>query len=292
MAVRRNTGEIVFDVFNVSFMLALVIVTLYPLYYIFLASISHPTLLASAKGFFVRPQGFSLAAYNYVIETPSIRTGYANTMIYVVAGTLVNLVLTSLGAYGLSRSNLPGKNTFMFLIVFTMFFSGGLIPTYLLVKNLGMLDSRLAMIIPPAINTWNLIIMRTGFQAVPASLEESAKIDGANDLTILVRIFLPVSMPVVAVMILFYSVYHWNAFFNAMIYLQTRTLYPLQLILREIIIMSSTDTMMIGTVSDREPIGQTIKFATIIVTTVPILFAYPFLQRYFVKGVMVGAIKG
>jgi len=292
MPVRKSARESAFDAFNVALMLALVAVTLYPFYYILLASVSHPTLLAAAKGFFVRPQGFSLAAYKYVASTQIIRIGYVNTMIYVVAGTTVNLVLTSLGAYALSRANLPGKNLFMFVIVFTMFFSGGLIPTYLLVKDLGMLDTRIAMVIPPAINTWNLIIMRTGFQAVPSSLEESAKMDGANDLTILARIFIPVSTPVVAVMILFYSVYHWNAFFNAMIYLRSRALYPLQLILREIIIMSSTDTMMIGTVADREPIGQTIKFATIIVTTLPILFAYPFLQRYFVKGVMVGAIKG
>jgi putative aldouronate transport system permease protein len=292
MKVRKSVGETAFDVFNVSLMAVLIVVTAYPFYYILLASLSNPGLLAAADGFFVQPQGFSTAAYRYVAETPIIRTGYLNTIIYVVAGTSLNLVLTSLGAYALSRSTLPGRNMFMFLIVFTMFFSGGLIPTYLLVKNLGMLDSRFALIIPSAINTWNLIIMRTGFQAVPSSLEESAKIDGANDVTILTRIFIPVSMPVVAVMILFYSVHHWNAFFAAMIYLQTRALYPLQLVLREIIIMSGTDTMMVGTATDREPIGETIKFATIIVTTVPILMAYPFLQRYFVKGVMVGAIKG
>ncbi len=292
MAVRKSAREQAFDLVNVGFMVVLMVLTLYPFYYILLASISDASLLAAARGFFVKPQGFSLAAYKYVMNTPIIRTGYINTLIYMTGGTIVNLILTSLGAYGLSRASLPGKNLFMFLIVFTMFFSGGLIPTFLLVKSLGMLDTRLSMIIVPAINTWNLIIMRTGFQAVPNSLEESAKMDGANDLTILARIFIPVSMPVVAVMILFYSVYHWNAFFNAMIYLRSRALYPLQLILREIIIMSSTDTMMIGTVSDREPIGQTIKFATIIVTTLPILLAYPFLQRYFVKGVMVGAIKG
>jgi putative aldouronate transport system permease protein len=293
MRYRKSLGESTFDVFNASLMIILMLVTVYPFYYVLCASFSAPSELVRARGFFLRPQGFSTAAYAMVFSNEMIRIGYLNTIIYVVGGTAVNLLLTSLGAYALSRTNLMGRDLFMFMIVFTMFFSGGLIPTFLLVKSLGLIDRRLAMIIPPAVNTWNLIIMRTGFQQVPVSLEESAKIDGANDLVILFRIYYPVSLPIVAVMILFYSVYHWNAFFHAMIYLRTRTLYPLQLILREILIASSTDHMLTasGIVDDREPIGETIKFATVIVTTVPILLAYPFLQRYFVKGVMVGAIK-
>lgn len=185
------------------------------------------------------------------------------------------------------------KNPIMFLIVFTMFFNGGLIPTYLLVNNLGLLDSRWALIIPSAMSAYNLIIMRTSFQGIPVSLEESAKLDGANDFTVLFRIVLPLSMPVVAVMILFYGVGHWNSWFNALIYLRTRDLYPLQLILREILITNSTDSMMTGVGgADKMPIGETIKYATIIVATIPILLLYPFLQKYFVKGVMIGAIKG
>jgi putative aldouronate transport system permease protein len=184
------------------------------------------------------------------------------------------------------------KNPIMMLIVFTMFFSGGLIPNYLLVSELGMLNTRWALIIPGAISTYNLIIMRTSFQGIPASLEESAKIDGANDFTILFRIILPLSLPIVSVMILFYGVSHWNAWFNALLYLRDRDLYPLQLVLREILITNSTDSMTTGASDiDKALISETIKYAAIIVATVPVLFLYPFLQKYFVKGVMIGAVK-
>lgn len=197
-----------------------------------------------------------------------------------------------LGAYGLSRQNVMWKNPIMFFIVFTMFFSGGLIPSYLLVTGLGMLDSLWALIIPGAVSAFNLIIMRTAFQGIPVSLEESAKLDGANDFTVLVRIILPLSLPVIAVMILFYGVGHWNSWFGALIYLRDRDLYPLQLVLREILITNSTDSMLTAAgPADKMPIGETIKYATIIVATVPILLLYPFLQKYFVKGVMIGAIK-
>jgi putative aldouronate transport system permease protein len=201
--------------------------------------------------------------------------------------------MTSFGAYALSRQHVMWKNPVMFLIVFTMFFSGGLIPTYLLIQDLGMLNTRWALIIPSAMSAYNLIIMRTSFQSVPVSLEESAKLDGASDFTVLFRVILPLSMPVVAVMILFYGVAHWNSWFSALIYLRKRELYPLQLILREILITSSTESMMTSVGgADKTPIGETIKYATIIVATGPILLLYPFLQKYFVKGVMIGAIKG
>jgi len=201
--------------------------------------------------------------------------------------------MTALGAYALSRRNLLLKNPVMFLIVFTMFFSGGLIPTYLLVgQTLHMQDTPWALIVPGAITTINLIIMRTAFNAVPLSLDEAARLDGANDWTILFKIYLPLSLPVVAVMILFYGVAHWNSFFPAMVYLRTRELYPLQLVLREILISSNVQNMTTDVSSgDVFAIGETIKYATIIVATAPILFVYPFLQRYFVKGVMIGAIK-
>lgn len=288
---RRSVGETAFDLANWLFMIVLMAVTLYPFYYILAASLSVPNLLIQVSGFLLAPQGFSISAYGAVIANPNIQIGYLNTIFYVVGGTAVGLLLTSFGAYALSRRNLYGRNLFMIVIVITMFFSGGLVPTFLLVKSLGLLNTRFAVFIPTAINTLNLIIMRTSFRQVPDSLEESAKMDGANDFTILFRIFLPVSLPIVAVMILFYSVQYWNEFFYAMIFLQSRSLYPLQLFLREIIIASSTQSMMTGVVSDREPIAQTIKYATIIVTTLPVLVVYPFLQRYFVRGVMIGAIK-
>lgn len=282
-----------FDVGNTVFMVALIVVTLYPLLYVLFASFSDPATFIQTRGILVAPLGFTTAAYQAVFAYPIILISYENTLFYVVAGTAINLVMTSLGAYGLSRKNVLLKNPIMFLIVFTMFFSGGLIPTYLLVANtLGLVDTRWALILPPAVNTLNLLIMRTAFQSVPEALEEAARIDGANDFTILFRIVLPLSMPVVAVMILFYSVGHWNAFFNALIYLRTRELYPLQLVLREVLISNSTQGLTAG-VSTRDvmPIGETIKYAVIVVATLPILCVYPFVQRYFVKGVMLGGIK-
>ncbi|MBD2860484.1 MULTISPECIES: carbohydrate ABC transporter permease [Paenibacillus] len=291
--IRRSIGERLFDGANVTFMILLSAVTVYPFLYVLFASLSDPSWVVQMRGLIWYPKGFTIEAYKLVFANPSILTGYVNTLIYVVFGTALNILMTSLGAYALSRQSVMWKNPLMFIIVFTMFFNGGLIPTYLLINELGMLDSRWALIIPSAMSAYNLIIMRTSFQGIPVSLEESAKLDGANDFTVLFRIVLPLSMPVVAVMILFYGVSHWNGWFNALIYLRTRDLYPLQLILREILITNSTDSMMTGVGgADKMPIGETIKYATIIVATVPILLLYPFLQKYFVKGVMIGAIKG
>ena len=291
--LKESRGERLFGMGNVALMLALIVVTLYPLLYVLFASLSNPTLLAGHRGLLFGPLSLSLEAYRRVFENPMILTGYRNTLFYVVAGTTLNVLMTALGAYALSRRNLLLKNPVMFLIVFTMFFSGGLIPTYLLVgQTLHMQDTPWALIVPGAITTINLIIMRTAFNAVPLSLDEAARLDGANDWTILFKIYLPLSLPVVAVMILFYGVAHWNSFFPAMVYLRTRELYPLQLVLREILISSNVQNMTTDVSSgDVFAIGETIKYATIIVATAPILLVYPFLQRYFVKGVMIGAIK-
>ncbi|MFD0870977.1 Inner membrane ABC transporter permease protein ycjP [Chlamydia abortus] len=289
---RPTIGERIFDFFNSLFMILLCLATLYPFLYVLIASLSDPAWAVQQRGLIWFPHGFNLDAYKLVFDNPMIKTGYMNTLFIVVVGTAINVFMTALGAYGLSRQNVMWKNPIMFFIVFTMFFSGGLIPTYLLVTNLGMLDTLWALIIPGAVSAFNLIIMRTSFQGIPISLEESAKLDGANDFTVLFRIILPLSMPVVAVMILFYGVGHWNSWFSAMIYLRNRELFPLQLVLREILITNSTDSMMTSVgAADKMPIGETIKYATIIVATIPILLLYPFLQKYFVKGVMIGAIK-
>ncbi len=293
MVVKRKIGDYVFDTINIILMCLLIIVTLYPFIYVTFASLSNPSAMIAHNGLLFAPLGFEMVSYRMVFKNPMILTGYANTLVYVIAGTFINLFLTTLGAYALSRKGYYWKNFFMFVIVFTMFFGGGLIPFYLVVKTLGLTDNMLALILPPAISTYNLIIMRTSFAAIPDSMEESAKIDGANDFIILYKIIVPLSMPVIAVMILFYGVYHWNAWFNAMIFLRNRNLYPLQLVLREILIASSTDSMTTGVGGlDKEPVGETVKYATIMVATLPILFVYPFLQKYFVKGVMIGAIKG
>ncbi|RTE02642.1 carbohydrate ABC transporter permease [Paenibacillus whitsoniae] len=281
-----------FDVFNALLMAVLMVLTLYPFLYVLFASFSDPAELMKHRGLLAGPAGFSLESYRLVLTNPAIMSGYANTLLYVIAGTGLNLTMTSLAAYALSRRGVRLVGPIMFAIIFTMFFSGGLIPTYLNIRNLHLFDSPLVMIIPSAISTWNLLIMRTSFQQIPAALEESARIDGANDFTILFRVFIPVSLPMMAVMTLFYGVAHWNSYLDAMIYLRDRSLYPLQLILQEILITTSTETMT-SSFSDYDKglIQETIKYATIIVATLPILLLYPFLQRYFVKGVMLGSIK-
>ncbi|MCJ7839842.1 carbohydrate ABC transporter permease [Lederbergia sp. NSJ-179] len=293
MKIKQNLGERMFDFLNILFMIILIIVTLYPFLYVLFSSLSDPGLLAKNRGILYLPIGFTLKAYELVFANPMIVVGYLNTIFYVVVGTTINILLTSIGAYALSRRNAMLTKPIMMFITFTMFFSGGLIPTYLLIGQLGMIDTRWALIIPNAVSVWNLIIMRTSFKGIPESLEESARIDGAGDWTILFRIILPLSLPVIAVMILFYGVGHWNAYFDAMIYLRNNDLWPLQLVLREILITNSTDNFItgVGGGGDRYPIGETVKYATIIVATLPILFLYPFLQKYFVKGVMIGSIK-
>ncbi|MGG4095240.1 carbohydrate ABC transporter permease [Paenibacillus lautus] len=292
MRTSKSISEVLFDSANVILLCLLSIVTLYPFLYVLFASISTPAEFVQHRGILLWPKGFSLDSYRMVFENPNIIRSYMNTIFYVVVGTTLNILMTALGAYGLSRKNVMWKSTIMMLIVMTMFFDGGLIPKYLLVKNMGLIDTYWALIIPSAMTTWNLIIMRTAFQGVPEALEESARIDGASDWTILFRIIIPLSLPVIAVMVLFYGVWHWNKWFDALIYLRDRDLFPLQLILREILIQNDTSSMMTSVGGgDRMPVGETIKYATIMVATLPILFLYPFLQKYFVKGVMIGAIK-
>ncbi|WP_445667420.1 carbohydrate ABC transporter permease [Paenibacillus sp. FSL H8-0034] len=292
--IRTSNGEIAFRYVNWLFMLAMIIITLYPFVYVLMSSLSDSRLLLSHTGALFWPQGFTMSAYKLVFQNPNILRGYGNTLFIVVLGTLLNLIFTCMGAYVLSRKGVPWSKYVMLLIVFTMFFSGGMIPSYLLVNNwLHLGNSLLAMIIPGMISTWNLIILRTSFASIPESLVESAKIDGAHDFTILSRVVIPLSLPVMAVMVLFYGVSHWNAWFSAMLYLRDRDLYPLQLILREILIQNSTEYMTNqSSAGEIESVGESIKYATIMVATLPILFVYPFMQKYFVKGVMIGSIKG
>jgi putative aldouronate transport system permease protein len=274
-------------------LIILIVITLYPLLYVTFASFSDAGQLVAHQGFLFAPLGFSLEAYKSVFRNPGILIGYGNTLFILFFGVLVNLIFTGLGAYVLSRKNVLWNRFFMIFIVVTMFISGGLIPFYLIVRGVGLIDSLWATIIPFAVNTFNLIIMRTAFQAVPESLEESAKMDGANHFTILTRIIIPLSMPVIAVMILYYSVEKWNGWFYASIFLKDHNLYPLQLVLREILISNSTDSMVTdAAAADHFQIGETIKYATIMVATVPILCVYPFLQKYFAKGALIGALKG
>ncbi|MDF2923496.1 MAG: binding-protein-dependent transport system inner rane component [Paenibacillaceae bacterium] len=292
MKQKRGMGELIFDSANGVFMGLLSLSAVYPLLYILLASLSDSGELLKHRGLLFAPIGFSLEAYSLVFQNPMIAIGYRNTLVILIVGTFINITMTAFGAYGLSRKNVLLKKPILLMIVFTMFFSGGLIPAYMVVRDLHMLNTLWSIIIPSAVNAYNLIVMRTFFLSLPDSIEESAKMDGANDFTVLFRIILPLSMPIVAVMILFYGVGHWNAFFNALIYVRDRNLYPLQLVLRDILINNSTDNMSADAMSmDKLAISESIKYATIIIATAPILFMYPFLQKYFVQGVMIGAIK-
>lgn len=291
MRYKKSLGEKTFDAANISAIILIILATLYPFWYVIMASVSDPTSVIQHRGVMLWYTGFNIKAYEAVFVNPNIWLGYRNTIFYVIVGTAVNIVMTTLGAYGLSRRNFYGKGAMMKLIVFTMFFGGGLIPTFLNVKQLGMVDTVWAMIFPGAISTYNLIIMRTAFQGIPASIEESSHIDGANDFTIMWRIIIPLSLPVLAVISLFYAVGHWNSFFSALVYLRTRKLFPLQLILREILISNSTESMMTDIKMDRDSLGEVIKYATIVVSTLPILCLYPFLQKYFVKGILIGSLK-
>lgn len=295
MKIKRTVGEHFFDIVNVLIMFILAFIMFYPLWHVVTASLSNNNLLMSHRGLLFAPLDININSYKMVFKNPMIITGYANTIFIVLTSVTLNIILTALGAYFLSRKNVFWRNPIMFLIIFTMYFSGGLIPNYLLIsKTLNLSNSFLSLILPTAITTYNLIIMRTSFAAVPDSLEESAKLDGASHFTILFRIVLPLSMAVVAVLILYYAVSHWNAWFNASIYIRERKKYPLQLILREILINNDTTVMTQGDfgVGEEASIGETIKYAVIVVATLPILCVYPYLQKYFVKGVMIGSLKG
>ena len=292
----RTRGEKSFAVFNYIFMTLLCIICIYPLWYVLVASLSDPVLLYMQRGILVWPLGeWSIRGYQLVMENPNIPLGFRNTLIYLGVGTFINMLITTMAAYGLSRKDCYWNGKIMKLIAFTMYFAGGLIPFYLMVKNMNILDTYSGIILPVMVNTWNLIVMRTAFAGIPDSLEESARLDGANDWTILWRIFFPLAQATIAVIALFYAVGWWNNWFNPSIFLSSKSKYPLQLVLREILLKNDTSAMtQVGSIgqSQQEQYRMLVKYCTIIVATVPILIVYPFLQRYFVKGVMVGSIKG
>ena len=291
--IKRSKGEYVFQAINTALLILLILMMVYPVWHVVCASFSNSKFLTAHKGVLLYPHGFNINAYKMMAKNPMIISGYLNTIFVVVVGVSVNIIMTSLGAYFLSRRNLRYQKIIMVMIIITMYFSGGMIPFYLTVSSLGLKNSLWSLIFPTAINTYNLIIMKTSFMSVPYSLEESAKIDGAGHLRILFSIILPLSKAIIAVMVLYYAVANWNSWFNAMLFLEDRSKYPLQLVLREILIQNDTTTMTQGIgAADVNAVGETIKYAVIVVATLPILCVYPFIQKYFVSGVMIGAVKG
>lgn len=292
MKIKRSKGERIFEVFNYIFLSIIIIICLYPVWYVAMASVSDSNLLTQHSGLLFKPVGHSIEAYKKVFQNPMIARGYLNTLFILIVGVFLDLVMTSLGAYFLSRKRLMFKKPIMLMIIFTMFFSGGMIPTYLNLKDLHLTNTLWGLIIPVMISTYNLIILRTSFESIPESLIEAAQIDGAGHIKILIQIVIPLSKAILAVMVLYYGVSIWNSWFWASAIIRNRELYPLQVILREILMQNDTSSMTAGSSAlDTEAIGMTIKYATIMVATIPILCVYPFVQKHFTKGTMVGAVK-
>ena len=292
MKIKRSVGERIFECCNIVFMLIIIVVMAYPLLYVIFASLSDANKFIAHEGGLLALIGFTFKAYEMMSKNSMILRGYLNTLFIVVVGTTVNVILTSLGAYFLSTKGLTLKKPIAVLIIATMYFSGGIIPMYFNVMGMGLGNTYYAIILPVAINTFNLMVMRSAFDSIPNSLKESAYLDGAGDWYVLFKIVLPLSRATVAVMILYYGVERWNSWFNEALYLDDRELYPLQLILREILVQNDTSSMSQGILmEDQYAIGETIKYAVTVVATLPILCVYPFLQKYFEKGVMLGAIK-
>ena len=288
----KSIGTRLFDGFILVFMICVVFATLYPFYYMAIVSISDGKAVMRGEINFY-PKGINFETYNLVLKDPTIVRSLANSIYYTAVGTIINLSFTSLCAYPLSRPKFSGRTFFTLLFTVTMFFAGGLIPLYLVVLRLGMMNTIWALALPTAINTWYMFIMRTFYQGIPESLHESAIIDGANDLVILWRIVLPLAKPIMATLLLFYAVGHWNDFFPALIYLDEKRKWPMTMILRSLLIIGRMGGATNETLeTDFAVVEQTIKYATVMVSTLPILMVYPFVQKYFVKGVMIGAIKG
>ncbi|MBO2942435.1 carbohydrate ABC transporter permease [Paenibacillus sp. F411] len=294
--IKRTTTEKIIDAANVTLVLMFTAIILYPLIFVLFASMSDPRQLFQAQ-LLLYPKGFNIESYLKVFENKDIWNAYGNTLLYTFLGTFINIVMTTLGAYPLSRKSFYGKGFFTFIFTFTMFFSGGLIPSYLVNKQLGIVNTIWVLVLPGAISVFNLIIMRTYFQMrIPPELEDSAHVDGCNDFRLLYKIVLPLSTPIIAVMVLFYGVGHWNSYFEAMIYLSDRDLFPLQLILREILIQNEMNEMLAVVVDEqyaqRLMAKEGLKYAVVVVSTFPLLIIYPLLSKFFEKGILVGAIKG
>ncbi len=294
-AVKEPSQDKAFNVVNYVVLSIFLLVVLYPLVFIVSASISSPIAVSSGE-VWLWPVDITFDGYQAVLEYRTIVSGFLNSLFYAGVGTIINVALTLLAAYPLSRRDLYGRNVLMFFFAFTLLFGGGLIPTYLVVKDLGLLDTRWALILPTAMGVWNMIITRTFYQVtIPTELHEAARMDGCNDLNFFWRVVIPLSKPIIAVNALLYAVGHWNQFFNALIYLTDQTLFPLQLVLREIVIQNRIDPAAMLDASElarRQELRDLLKYSLIVIALIPPLIAYPFVQKHFVKGIMIGSLKG
>ncbi|WP_105614611.1 carbohydrate ABC transporter permease [Vallitalea okinawensis] len=294
ISIKRSREDIIFDTMNYFLLSLALIVVLYPLYFIIIASISNPVAVQSGKVIFV-PVQVTFEGYKKIFEYKDIWIGYRNTLMYTFLGTLINIFLTMLMAYPLSRKKFSGKRVVMIFLIITMYFNGGLIPTYLVVKNLGLLNNWMVMVVVGAINVFNVIITRSFMEnTIPEELYEAATIDGSSHFQYFFKVVLPLSKAIMAVLALYYGVAHWNDYFKGLIYLKDNNLYPLQLILRGILVQNDvSDTMMdMEDAERRQALVELMKYGLIIVSSIPVLIIYPFMQKYFIKGVMIGSVKG
>ncbi len=291
--ISRSRADKAFDVADYILLTIAFLLVAYPLYFVVIASISDPIAVYEGRVILypIRP---TLEGYQRILSYSSLFVGYKNTLLYTLVGTAINLVLTITAGYALSRKDLVGGNVMMMGVMFTMIVSGGMIPNYLLVQELNLYNTMWALILPGAVSTWNLIVCRTFFQqTIPDELREAAELDGCGDTGFFLRVVLPLSSAIIAVMVLFYAVSHWNSYYNALLYLTTTSKYPLQLVLRNILIVNTLDDMVndVATQAAQQRMGDLIKYGMIIVSSLPLLILYPFLQKYFVQGVLIGSLK-
>lgn len=299
MQIKETRADKIFNTINISILMILLVVTIYPLWFVLCASISNPDLVNSGEMIFL-PKDVSFDGYKNIFGDPRILKGYANSIFYTVAGTILNLFVTLPAAYALSRKDFVGNKFFTMMFLFTMFFSGGLIPTYMTVNNLGLRNTPWVMIILGATSMTNIILSRTFFYSnIPDEITEAAQIDGCSNFRLFLQVILPLSKPIIAVMALFFAVTHWNGYFTAMIYLSDKNLQPLQIILREILVQSEFNAQMLlvgsndaTALASELKVAEQIKYALVVVATLPVMCIYPFVQKHFVKGVMIGAVKG
>lgn len=291
--VKRGKGEVAYSVFNYIFFTLLSIVMVYPFWHVIMMSLS--SVEATARGgIFLWPKGFNLDTYAQVFKDPSLWTGYLTTVLVTISGTFLGTLFTATTAYPLSKKDLPFSKTMLLLVLFTMLFSGGMIPGYLLIKGMGLIDNRWSLVLPGLISAYNVIIMKSFFMTIPESLEESAKIDGATEVTIFWKIVLPLSKATIATIALFTAVGYWNDYFSSVLYINTKSRWALQAVLRYMLTNTNQAMQAAGvTVAAATNVtAATIKSASVVIATVPILCVYPFVQKYFVKGVMIGGVKG
>ncbi|MBB6692733.1 carbohydrate ABC transporter permease [Cohnella xylanilytica] len=292
--IKESTGDRAFLFAVYAILTVVLVVVLYPLLYIISSSLSSPAAVSAGR-VWLWPVDFSLKGYETLFHNPQVLTGYGNSLFYTAAGTLISVTLTVMLAYPLSRRTFAGRNALMMIVTFTMLFSGGLIPTYMVVKELGMIDSRWALLIPNAVWVWQVIIARSFFQSsILEELVEASDMDGCSDLRFMASVVLPLSKPILAVLLLMYAVGQWNAYFDALIYLKTADKFPLQLILRSIIIQNNSGNSIMDAMKqvERQQLAELLKYSLIVVATLPVLLIYPFVQRHFVQGMLVGSVKG